>query len=135
MHNRILDISDGGARLRSSLQRLVIERDQQPDVTIPFADVDRAVIDRVSDGFLRVHHEKGRIIAATIVGAHAGELIGYCASAMRRGERLGDLSQDVFPYPTLADAVRKAGDAYQRTRLTPGVLTLLRRYFAAVRKM
>lgn len=39
MHNRILDISDGGARLRSSLQRLVIERDQQPDVTIPFDDV------------------------------------------------------------------------------------------------
>lgn len=36
---RILDISDCGARLRSSLQRLVIERDQQPEVTIPFADV------------------------------------------------------------------------------------------------
>jgi hypothetical protein len=54
---------------------------------------------------------------------------------MRRGGRLSDLSQDVFPYPTLADVVRKAGDAYQRTRLTPGLLSLLRRYFAVVRKM
>lgn len=54
---------------------------------------------------------------------------------MRRGGRLGDFSQDIFPYPTLADAVRKAGDAYQRTRLTPGVRSVLRRYFALVRKM
>ena len=39
MQHRIVDISDCGARLRSSLQRLVIERDQQPDVTMPFNDV------------------------------------------------------------------------------------------------
>ena len=104
-------------------------------ITIRFADVDRSVIDGESDGFLRVHHDRGRIVAATIVGVHAGELIGYFASAMRRGGRLGDLAHDVFPYPTLADAVRKAGDAYQRTRLTPVVSSLLNRYFALVRKM
>jgi pyruvate/2-oxoglutarate dehydrogenase complex dihydrolipoamide dehydrogenase (E3) component len=104
-------------------------------ITIRFADVDRSVIDGESDGFLRVHHDRGRIVAATIVGVHAGELIGYFASAMRRGGRLGDLAHDVFPYPTLADAVRKAGDAYRRTRLTPVVSSLLRRYFALVRKM
>ena len=38
-------------------------------------------------------------------------------------------------YPTFADAVRKAGDAYRRTRLTSVVSSLLRRYFALVRKM
>jgi pyruvate/2-oxoglutarate dehydrogenase complex dihydrolipoamide dehydrogenase (E3) component len=103
-------------------------------ITINFADVDRSVIDDESDGFLRVHHDRGRILAATIVGAHA-ELIGYFASAMRRGGRLGDLAHDVFPYPTLADAVRKVGDAYRRTRLTPVVSSLLSRYFALARKM
>jgi len=104
-------------------------------ITIRFADVDRSVIDDEADGFLRVHHDRGRIVAATIVGMHAGELIGYFASAMRRDGRLSDFSQDVFPYPTVADAVRKAGDAYRRTRLTPVVLSLLSRYFALVRKM
>jgi pyruvate/2-oxoglutarate dehydrogenase complex dihydrolipoamide dehydrogenase (E3) component len=38
-------------------------------ITINFADVDRSVIDDESDGFLRVHHDRGRILAATIVGA------------------------------------------------------------------
>jgi pyruvate/2-oxoglutarate dehydrogenase complex dihydrolipoamide dehydrogenase (E3) component len=104
-------------------------------ITIPFADVDRAVIDGAPEGFLRVHHRAGRIVAATIVGVHAGELIGYVASAMRRGSRLGDLSQDVFPYPTLAAAVRQVGDAYRRTRVTPGVRSVLRRYFALGRTM
>jgi len=104
-------------------------------ITVRFEDVDRSVIDGESDGFLRVHHFRGRIVAATIVGAHAGELIGYFESAMRRGGRLGDMAHEVFPYPSVADAVRKAGDAYQRTRLNPVVSSLLRRYFALVRKM
>jgi pyruvate/2-oxoglutarate dehydrogenase complex dihydrolipoamide dehydrogenase (E3) component len=104
-------------------------------ITVRFADVDRSVIDGESDGFLRVHHARGRIVAATIVGAHAGELIGYFASTMRRGGRLGDLAADVFPYPSVGDALRKAGDAYQRTRLTPVVRSVLERYFALVRKM
>ncbi|MSO82833.1 MAG: mercuric reductase [Acidobacteria bacterium] len=102
-------------------------------VTVPLADVDRAVIDRESDGFLRVHHQGGRIIAATLVAPHAGELIGYIASAMRRGGSLGDFSNEIFPYPTLADALRKAGDSYRRTRLTPRARSILRRYFTLIR--
>ena len=104
-------------------------------ITVPLADVDRAVIDGESDGFLRIHHRGGRIIAATLVAPRAGELIGYIASVMRRRGSLGDLSDEIFPYPTLADALRKAGDAYRRTRLTPRVRSLLRRYFALTRRM
>ena len=104
-------------------------------VTVPLADVDRAVIDGESDGFLRVHHQGGRIIAATLVAPHAGELIGYIASVMRRGGSLGDLSSEIFPYPTLGDALRKAGDAYRRTRLTPRVRSILQRYLALVRRV
>ena len=99
-------------------------------ITIPWTDVDRAVIDRVPEGFLRVHHHAGRVVAATIVGTQAGELIGYLASLLRRGGRLGELSHEIVPYPTLADAVRQAGDHYRRSRLTPRVLSLLRGYFA-----
>ena len=104
-------------------------------ITVQLADVDRAVIDGESDGFLRVHHQSGRLIAATLVAPRAGELIGYIASVMRRRGSLGDLSNEIFPYPTLADALRKAGDAYRRTRLTPRVRSILQRYFALTRRM
>jgi pyruvate/2-oxoglutarate dehydrogenase complex dihydrolipoamide dehydrogenase (E3) component len=103
-------------------------------ITVRLADVDRAVIDGESDGFLRVHHQGGRIIAATLVAPRAGELIGYIASVMRRRGSLGDFSSEIFPYPTLADALRKAGDAYQRTRLTARVQAILRGYFRLVRR-
>jgi pyruvate/2-oxoglutarate dehydrogenase complex dihydrolipoamide dehydrogenase (E3) component len=103
-------------------------------VTIPLADVDRAVIDAATPGFLKVHHNRGRIVAATLVAPHAGELIGQVASLMRRGGSLADFSSEIYPYPTLADALRKAGDAYRRTRLTPGVKAALRRYFGLLRR-
>ena len=104
-------------------------------ITVALTDVDRAVIDGEADGFLRIHHLRGRVIAATLVAPRAGELIGYIASLMRRRGSIGDLSSEIFPYPTLADALRKAGDAYRRTRLTPRVRSVLRRYFALRRGM
>jgi pyruvate/2-oxoglutarate dehydrogenase complex dihydrolipoamide dehydrogenase (E3) component len=95
-------------------------------ITIPLSEVDRSVIDAESDGFLRIHHVRGRIVAATIVAPHAGELIGYIASVMRRGGTLADLPNEIFPYPTVAEALRKAGDTYRRSRLE--------RYFALRRR-
>lgn len=102
-------------------------------ITVHLSEVDRAVIDGESDGFLRVHHQSGRIIAATLVAPRAGELIGYIASVMRRGGSLGDFSSEVFPYPTLADVLRKAGDTYRRTRLRPRVRSILNGYFRLFR--
>ncbi|MBM3819500.1 MAG: mercuric reductase [Acidimicrobiia bacterium] len=98
-------------------------------ITVTLGDVDRAVVDEETDGFLRVHHRNGTVVAATMVAPHAGEVIGQIASVMRRGARLDELSSDIFPYPTVAEALRKAGDAYRRTRVTPGVRSALGRYF------
>ena len=103
-------------------------------ITIPLADVDRSVVDDETDGFVRLHHRGGRIIAATIVAPHAGELIGQVASVMRRGGAVGDFSADIFPYPTVAESLRKAGDAYRRASLTPRVRRLFERYFSLVRR-
>jgi pyruvate/2-oxoglutarate dehydrogenase complex dihydrolipoamide dehydrogenase (E3) component len=102
-------------------------------VTVPLSDVDRAVIDADSEGFLRIHHRRGRILAATLVAPHAGELIGQIGSLMRRGGSLADFSSDIFPYPTFADVLKKAGDAYRRTRLTARTRGLLEKYFALMR--
>ncbi|MEO7974567.1 MAG: mercuric reductase, partial [Thermoanaerobaculia bacterium] len=90
-------------------------------VTIPFADVDRALLEGESAGFVRVHVEpkKGRILGATIVGRDAGDLISEISVAIAGGLTLGALGSVIHPYPTRAEAIRKAGDAWNRRRLTP----------------
>lgn len=98
-------------------------------ITIPLADVDRAVVDEERDGFVRIHHERGRLLGCTVVASRAGEMIGVAAHALTHGARLADLGSTIQPYPTLNNAFRAAGDAYARTRLTPPVRGLLRRYF------
>ena len=98
-------------------------------ITVPLDEVDRAVIDGVTDGFIRVHHERGRILGATIVAPDAGNLISLVASVMQRKGTLAELSSAVFPYPTTALSLKRAGDIYRRESLTPGVKRALRYYF------
>jgi pyruvate/2-oxoglutarate dehydrogenase complex dihydrolipoamide dehydrogenase (E3) component len=78
---------------------------------------------------VRVHHDRGKVLGATIVAPHAGELIAIVAMLMQQKGSLGDLSSAVFPYPTEALALKRAGDMYQRQRLTPLVQRALRYYF------
>jgi pyruvate/2-oxoglutarate dehydrogenase complex dihydrolipoamide dehydrogenase (E3) component len=100
-------------------------------VTIPFADVDRARLDDETDGFLRIHLEAGsdRIVAATIVGANAGELASQLSVAMTAGLGLGSLANALYPYPTVSEVVRKAADAWNRKKLTPRAASALSAYF------
>jgi pyruvate/2-oxoglutarate dehydrogenase complex dihydrolipoamide dehydrogenase (E3) component len=98
--------------------------------TQPFAEVDRAVLDGETEGFARVHVREGgdEIVGATVVGRHAGEMISEVALAIAAGWGLSRLSGLVHPYPTRAEALRKLGDAYQRTRLTPRARRLIERW-------
>jgi pyruvate/2-oxoglutarate dehydrogenase complex dihydrolipoamide dehydrogenase (E3) component len=91
-------------------------------------DVDRAVLDGETEGFVKVHVREGTdtIVGATIVARHAGEMLPELTLAIVRGVGLGALASVIHAYPTQADAIRKLGDAYNRTRLTPLVRTLLR---------
>jgi pyruvate/2-oxoglutarate dehydrogenase complex dihydrolipoamide dehydrogenase (E3) component len=98
-------------------------------ITIPLADVDRAVVDEECDGFVRVHHDRGRIRGCTVVASRAGEMIGVATQALTHGASLAQLGATIHPYPTLNNAFRAAGDAFARTRLTPAIRGLLRRYF------
>ena len=98
-------------------------------ITVDLADVDRAVLDAEAAGFVRVHHERGRLLGCTIVASHAGEMIAEAAYALTRGGTLTDLSSTIHPYPTQTEALRKAGDQYRRSRLTPLVRGLMERYF------
>jgi pyruvate/2-oxoglutarate dehydrogenase complex dihydrolipoamide dehydrogenase (E3) component len=88
--------------------------------------VDRAILDGETEGFVRVHVKKGtdEILGATIVASHAGDMISQVAMAMTNRLGLKKIARTIFPYPTQAEAVRKTGDEYNRTRLTPLVKKL-----------
>ncbi len=91
-----------------------------------FAEVDRAILEGHDEGFVKVHAVKGRIVGATIVGEHAGDLISEVTVAMHARMKLSALSGVIHPYPTTAEAIQRIGDAYNRTRFTP----LLKKLFA-----
>jgi pyruvate/2-oxoglutarate dehydrogenase complex dihydrolipoamide dehydrogenase (E3) component len=92
------------------------------------ANVDRAVLDGEEDGYAVVHCEKGKgkVLGATIVGSHAGEMIGEVSLLMTKGLTLGALSETVHCYPTQVEVLRRIGDQFNRGRLTPTVAKLLR---------
>ena len=96
---------------------------------VDLEDVDRAVADGETAGMLKVHVKKGtdRIVGATLVAAHAGETISEITAAMEAGMGLGSLSRVIHPYPTQAEAIRKAADAYNHTRVKPWMERLLDR--------
>ncbi len=102
-------------------------RDEVETLTVPLDALDRARLAGETDGFLRIHLERGSdtILGATMVGPNAGEIISQITQAMVIGTGLSKLGEVVFPYPTLAEAVRKAADQYGRRKLTP----LARRLF------
>jgi pyruvate/2-oxoglutarate dehydrogenase complex dihydrolipoamide dehydrogenase (E3) component len=89
--------------------------------TIPMHQVARAVADGEERGFVKIHVREGsdRILGATIVARHAGEMINEITLAMVSGIGLGKLAQVIHAYPTQATGIRKAAEAYNRTRLTP----------------
>ncbi len=98
--------------------------------TQSMAHVDRAIVDGDTDGFVRVIADRrsGRILGATVVASNAGDLVSEITLAMVHRVRLSDLANVIHPYPTMADAVRKLGDQFNKTRLTPGVKRWMGRY-------
>lgn len=97
-------------------------------IKIPFANVDRALADGESEGFVKILHKQGsdQILGATIVARHAGEMISELTLAITTGQGLSAISSVIHPYPTQAEAIKKAADAYRRTLLTPRTQSLLK---------
>lgn len=100
-------------------------------VRVPFADVDRAVLDGTEEGFLEIRLAKGgdRILGATMVGHRAGDMIGELVLAMTAGIGLGKIAATIHPYPTCGEIIKKGADAWRRTKLTPLVSRIFAAYF------
>jgi pyruvate/2-oxoglutarate dehydrogenase complex dihydrolipoamide dehydrogenase (E3) component len=74
----------------------------------PMADVDRAITDNAESGFASILVSRGRVLGATLVGAHAGELIHELALAMQLNARVKAITELVHAYPTYAQIHRRA---------------------------
>lgn len=92
-------------------------------------EVDRCVLDGETEGFVKVYvsHHSDKILGATVVGNHAGELIGVLSMAMTNNIGLKQMADTIFPYPTQNEIFRRLGDQYNRTRLTPVTRRLISR--------
>jgi pyruvate/2-oxoglutarate dehydrogenase complex dihydrolipoamide dehydrogenase (E3) component len=112
------DAAQRGIQVRTFMQEL--------------AQVDRAAIDGETEGFVKVHVAEGsdRIVGATIVARHASEMISELTLAISRKVGLGAIANLIHPYPTQAEAIKKLGDAYTRTRLTPRLKRIFERWLS-----
>jgi pyruvate/2-oxoglutarate dehydrogenase complex dihydrolipoamide dehydrogenase (E3) component len=88
---------------------------------VPLEDVDRAVVESEELGFAKILAAKGsdKILGAIIVAPHAGDLLHEFVLAMNAKIGLGKIASTIHAYPTFAELARKAGDKYNKTRLTP----------------
>ncbi|HBQ98126.1 MULTISPECIES: mercuric reductase [unclassified Roseofilum] len=90
-------------------------------IKVLMSSVHRAIADGETEGFVKIHYLQGsdKIVGATIVARHAGDMISEVTTAIAGKIGLSQLSSTIHPYPTQAEAIKKAADAYKRTLLTP----------------
>lgn len=89
-------------------EQQAIEQGITPTVLrFDFKDVDRALAEVETHGFSKLITHKGKILGASILGPHAGELIHEIVLAMQTGAKISDISAAIHAYPTLAQIHRR----------------------------
>lgn len=83
----------------------------------PFSGIDRALAEVETTGEMKLISRKGKILGATILGPHAGELIHEIVLAMQTGLKIGDISATIHAYPTLAQISRRTVNTYYGEKL------------------
>jgi pyruvate/2-oxoglutarate dehydrogenase complex dihydrolipoamide dehydrogenase (E3) component len=98
---------------------------------LELGDVDRARLDG-DEGFLKLVVGQGtdKIIGATLVAPNAGDMISELTLAITSGAGLRTIAETIHPYPTQAEILKRAGDTFNRGRLTPGVKRLFKTLLA-----
>lgn len=99
----------------------------------PFAENDRAQAERRTDGLVKlVTTRRGRILGAAILGANAGEQIGFWGLAVARRMTTRDIAGHVAPYPTFGEAGRRAAVSHlaplARKPLVRALVSFLRKF-------
>ncbi len=104
--------------------------------TFKLDEVDRAILDGEDEGFARVHIQKGSdtILGATIVAAHAGEMIGEFSVLMKAGVGAKAIAGTIHPYPTQAEVNKKVVNLWRKAHFTPATRNRLMKLFAWMRR-
>ena len=104
--------------------------------TYKLDEVDRAILDGEDEGFARVHIQKGtdKILGATIVAAHAGDMIGEFSVAMKAGAGAKTIAGTIHPYPTQAEVNKKVVNLWRKAHFTQGTKNFLMRLFSWMRR-
>lgn len=104
--------------------------------TYQLGEVDRAILDGQEDGFARIHIQKGtdKILGATIVAAHAGDLINEFSVLMKAGVGVKTIAATIHPYPTQADVNKKVVNLWRKAHFTPQTKARLIKLFAWMRR-
>jgi pyruvate/2-oxoglutarate dehydrogenase complex dihydrolipoamide dehydrogenase (E3) component/uncharacterized membrane protein YdjX (TVP38/TMEM64 family) len=100
--------------------------------TYQLHELDRAIADSATTGFVKVLTPPGKdkILGATIVGDHAGELLAEYVLAMKHGLGLNKLLGTIHTYPTMAEANKFAAGNWKRAHAPQGLLAWVGRYHA-----
>ena len=95
-------------------------------------DLDRAIAESETRGFVKVLTAPGKdkVLGATIVGSHAGELLAEYVLAMKHGIGLNKILGTIHSYPTMAEANKFAAGNWKRANKPEGVLKWVERYHA-----
>lgn len=99
-------------------------------------DLDRAIAESETKGFVKVLTPAGgkdTVLGATIVGAHAGELIAEYVLAMKHGIGLNKILGTIHAYPTLVEANKFAAGNWKKAHKPEGLLKWVERYHAWMR--
>ncbi|MFU8812996.1 MAG: dihydrolipoyl dehydrogenase family protein [Balneolaceae bacterium] len=97
----------------------------------PFSKIDRAITDGQTTGLIKVYAKKwsGKILGASVLGAHAGEMISQYALAMRNGVSLRDFADTIHPYPSYGLGARRAADQWYIKNQSATLVKWIKRIF------
>jgi pyruvate/2-oxoglutarate dehydrogenase complex dihydrolipoamide dehydrogenase (E3) component len=104
--------------------------------TYKLNEVDRAILDGEDEGFARIHIQKGtdKIVGATIVAAHAGDMISEFSVAMKAGAGAKTIAATIHPYPTQAEVNKKVVNLWRKAHFTPRTKSWLMKVFGWMRR-
>jgi len=103
--------------------------------TYKLDEVDRAILDGEDEGFARVHLQRGtdKILGATIVAAHAGEMINEFSVLMKAGAGVKIIAGTIHPYPTQAEVNKKVVNLWRKAHFTQRTKNILSKWFSWTR--
>jgi pyruvate/2-oxoglutarate dehydrogenase complex dihydrolipoamide dehydrogenase (E3) component len=119
------------AHIGASEKQLIAGGQKYEIYRFPYSKIDRAITEGETQGLIKVFASKltGKIYGASIVGAHAGELISEYAVAMKNGVTLRNIADTIHPYPSWALGARRAADQWYIKNQSEASVKWMKRIF------